>query len=533
VSRVRPLLALVAVSLLVPAAAAQARVLRVGTFHGHRGSYRTIQRAVDAAHPGDVVLVAPGVYHERGDYKGPHASGGGDEAGAGVMITTPGITLRGLDRNKVIVDGTKPSDDRACSSSPGRQDFGPAGADGRALGRNGIEVFKTDDVTIENLTVCNFLDGAGGGGNQVWFNNGDGSGVSGPNPFHGAYLSATSSFYGGPGAPAGSYGIFVSNSSGPGTIEHTYASNQDDSSYYVGACTDCNTVVTDAHAQYSALGYSGTNSGGHLRIEHSEWDHNKTGIVTNSQNNDDAPSPQQGWCPGSTTTSCTFFQDNDIHDNNNPNVPGAGSAALGPVGTGLVIAGGRGDTVRGNTIHDNGAWGVLTVPFPDSETPPPISHCDGGTPNVLGFPCYYDDFGNEVTGNTFAHNGFFGNATNGDLGDISGQNTPGNCWHGNTDAAGVTSAPTDLQATHGTCGVPNAGASLADPLSAQVICDTQLLGPCTTSNYPRTTQVVMPPLERQRQMPDPCSGVPADPWCRRHGGSGHHEHGGGHQEGDD
>ena len=42
-SQVRPLLALVAVSLLVPATAAQARVLRVGTYHGHRGSYRTIQ----------------------------------------------------------------------------------------------------------------------------------------------------------------------------------------------------------------------------------------------------------------------------------------------------------------------------------------------------------------------------------------------------------------------------------------------------------------------------------------------------------
>lgn len=511
---VRPLIALVAVIFSVPAVA-QARVLRVGTYHGIRGSYRTIQSAVDAAHPGDVVLVAPGVYHERGDHKGRHKAAGGTEAGAGLMITTARITVRGLDRNRVILDGTKPGSGGACSASKSRQDFGPAGKTGKPLGRNGVEVFKTSGVTVQNLTACNFLKGKGDGGNEIWFNSGDGSGKSRADRFAGSYLSATSSYYDKAGAPAASYGIFVSNSSGPGTIAHTYASNQDDSSYYVGACRNCNTVLTDAHAQYSALGYSGTNSGGHLRVEKSEWDHNKTGIVTNSQNNDDAPSPQLGWCPGSTTTSCTFFQNNDIHDNNNPNVPGAGTAALGPVGTGLVIAGGRGDTVRGNSVHDNGAWGVVTVAFPDSDTPPPIAHCEGGTPGGNGFKCYYDDFGNEVTGNTFAHNGFFGNETNGDLADISGDNTPGNCWHDNVDAAGVTSAPADLQGTHATCGVQNAGAGLGDPVTAQIICDTELLGPCTTSNYPRTKKIVMPKLKHQPTMPNPCKGIPANPWCPR------------------
>ncbi len=199
----------------------------------------------------------------------------------------------------------------------------------------------------------------------------------------------------------------------------------DDSDYYVGACRDCNTVISDAHAQYSALGYSGTNSGGHLRIEKSEWDHNKTGLVTNSQNNDDAPSPALGWCPGSATRSCTFIQDNFVHDNNNASVPGAGTAALGPVGTGIVLAGVRGVTVRRNRIERNGAWGVVASPFPDNDKPPPIAHCQGGIKDYLGaFRCYYDDWGNEVTANAFAGNGFFANPTNGDLADISGQHTP-------------------------------------------------------------------------------------------------------------
>ena len=55
-------------SLAFPAAAAGAagagrhgpRVLLVGTFHGVPGRYRSIQAAVNAARPGDWILVAPG-----------------------------------------------------------------------------------------------------------------------------------------------------------------------------------------------------------------------------------------------------------------------------------------------------------------------------------------------------------------------------------------------------------------------------------------------------------------------------------------
>ena len=456
-------------------AAASARVLRVAQSHKPGTAapqFHSIQAAVDAARPGDWILIAPGDYHERGDYTTHKPT---DEAGAGVLITTPNIHLRGLSRNGVVVDGTKPGSPQ-CSSAAANQDFGPGG-----LGRNGIEVFKADGVTVENLTVCNFLNGSGEGGNQIWFNGGDGSGQIGMGPFRGDFLSATSTFYGGSDAPAGTYGIFTSNSRGPGVIDHSYASNMNDASYYIGACPDCNQVLTHAHAEGSALGYSGTNSGGHLVIENSEWDRNNTGIVTNSQNNDDAPSPQVGLCPGSATQSCTIFRHNFIHDNNNPNVPMAGSASFGPPGTGIVVSGGRFDTVTQNRITDNGAWGILLAPFPD-DTPNPLdtpSHCQGGILNFV-VACYYDDWGNEVSDNSLSGNGFFGNPTNGDLAEISQLHDPGNCWHGNfhPDASPVTSAPANLQVTHATCGVPNHGASLADPLTAQVICATQAFGPC-------------------------------------------------------
>jgi hypothetical protein len=56
-------------------AATTPRVLRVGTLNGSVGDYATIQDAVDAAEPGDWILIAPGDYHERGDYTHPGPDG--------------------------------------------------------------------------------------------------------------------------------------------------------------------------------------------------------------------------------------------------------------------------------------------------------------------------------------------------------------------------------------------------------------------------------------------------------------------------
>ena len=73
----------------------------------------TIQDAVDAARPGDLVLVGPGVYREE------------------VKVTVPSVVIRGRDRDRVIVDGE--------------------------LRRpNGISV-TADAVAVENLTVRNAL----------------------------------------------------------------------------------------------------------------------------------------------------------------------------------------------------------------------------------------------------------------------------------------------------------------------------------------------------------------------------------------
>ena len=149
-----------------------------------------------------------------------------------------------------------------------------------------------------------------------------------------------------------------------------------DSGVYVGACLrQCDVAMNHMWMENNALGYSGTNSGGTIVIENSQFDGNQDGLDTNTAVVGDPPAPQDGRCPNggvspiTRTISCWVVIHNYIHDNNSATVPAAGSAAAGPIGTGLTISGGRYDTVMDNTIVNNGAWGVLFVPYAQQGTP--------------------------------------------------------------------------------------------------------------------------------------------------------------------
>jgi hypothetical protein len=184
--------------------------------------YPTIQDGVDAAEPGDLVLIDAGVYNEA------------------VVVQTDDLVIRGVDRNTVILDG----------------EFGENM-------ENGVIVFS-DGVAIENLTVRNYT------GNGLFWTGDYGSDIF-VDGYRASYVTVHN---------IGVYGIYAFNAIN-GQIDHAYAGASDDSSFYVGQCNPCNALLYDVVGVNSQLGYSGTNSTGTV-IANSEFYDNMIGVVPNS-----------------------------------------------------------------------------------------------------------------------------------------------------------------------------------------------------------------------------------------------------------
>ncbi|MFF9406391.1 nitrous oxide reductase family maturation protein NosD [Streptomyces anandii] len=84
----------------------------------------SIQKAVDAAQPGDTVLLMPGTYHQS------------------VKVTTPGLTLSGMGRQTVLEPATKATDD--------------CGKRGNGICVAGTKTKRLMGVTVSDLTVTGY-----------------------------------------------------------------------------------------------------------------------------------------------------------------------------------------------------------------------------------------------------------------------------------------------------------------------------------------------------------------------------------------
>jgi plastocyanin len=252
---------------------------------------KTIQAAVDRAKKGDLVLVSPGVYKES------------------VKVATDGIVIRGVDRNRTILDGEFKRD-------------------------NGVFVVGADGVAVENLTARNFTE------NGFFWN-----GVLG---YRGSYLTAYRN---------GDYGVYAYDSQ-YGQFDHSYASGSPDSGFYIGQCNPCHAVITDVVSEFNELGYSGTNSSGDLWLVNSVWTRNRAGIVPNSLDSEELP-PQ----------GMANIAGNVVDENGNPDAARSETPEFdAALGGGIVLIGSVGDQVTKNRVVGNTKIGIALAPNPGLQT---------------------------------------------------------------------------------------------------------------------------------------------------------------------
>ncbi|RKT54221.1 right-handed parallel beta-helix repeat-containing protein [Saccharothrix australiensis] len=283
----------------------------------------TISAAVSLARPGDLVLVAPGVYHES------------------VRVGTARVTLRGENRDAVVIDGQLRQPNGVVVTAPG--------------------------VAVENLTVRNNTQNGvlvTGSASAATGTPGHGGYDTGDEPvaflksFLVSHVTATRN---------GLYGIYAFSAQ-DGAIEHSYASGSADSGIYVGQCKPCRIVVRDNVAELNAVGFEGTNAGGEMYVVGNRFVGNRVGLTTNSDHQEKLL-PQQG----------SHVVGNLVAANQQGATP---EQADGGWGIGVGIDGGSDNQVVRNRIEGNANAGLVITATADIP------------PN-----------GNQVVDNTFTANG--------------------------------------------------------------------------------------------------------------------------------
>jgi hypothetical protein len=213
-------------------------------------------------------------------------------------------------------------------------------------------------------------------------------------------------------------------------------------------------------------------------------EHNGAGVNLASENNQDAPPPQDGACPPGVPGPepiapriCTVIEHNTVEANSNTNV--SPQAAQVFLGAGIDIAGGKHDLVFSNHVSGQGSYGIVTTIFVNAPAGFPNAHCQGGRALPAG-GCLFNASGDVIADNALQHNGTFKNPTNGDLADATVDGSAPNCYRGNTDGYGrLTSAPPGLQAAQ-RCAAPHGDTFFGVP-GVEVLCAVRAFTDCNSN----------------------------------------------------
>ena len=261
---------------------------------------KTLVEAEKRAQPGDMILIAPGVYKEQ------------------LLVETPDITIRGEDRNTVVIDGE------------GTRSFGI--------------VSVADGVRVENLTTQNAIYYG-----VLFTGLHDENGPSAPtvngyeawNPeefpplqrFLVDHVTAINN---------GLYGIYAFNAQ-HGAVVNSYASGSADSGLYIGQCRDCDILLEGNTAERSAVGYENANASDFVVVVGNRFTNNRLGVTLLSNY-------QEAFVPQARNT----VVGNLIADNTEEATP---AHVNGGFGIGIGISGGIENVIERGAIlaPENGA----------------------------------------------------------------------------------------------------------------------------------------------------------------------------------
>lgn len=263
-------------------------------------SYTKIQKAVNAAKPGDTVKVADGTYKE------------------GVIIKKANqryIKLVGNTKNpkKVRLVGTSLTGETA---------------------QNAVQINAVNGVTVDGF----YATGYAGNGFFV---------VNVEDGYTFNHLIAERD---------GTYGVYAFNTKG-GLIENSEANYNNDSGFYIGETPPQTkpkrSMVKNVVSWGNVLGFSGTNMK-YVTITKSFWFNNGLGIVPNSLRSEKYAPPEDNVI----SDNDIFFNNYNYYAGAPFDLRGSATGTPYPIGTGILLFGGQRIQVTGNRVFGQNLIGV-------------------------------------------------------------------------------------------------------------------------------------------------------------------------------
>lgn len=264
-----------------------------------RCDFTTIQKAVDKAKAGDTIRVRNGTYREA-------------------------VRITGSKKRYLKLIGNVKQPDKVLLLARGNM-------------QNGVAVNEADQVTVEGFMARGYK------ANGFFFTNLNGYSMN--------HLIARQT---------GVYGLYAFNTIG-GEILNSEAYYVNDGAFYIGQTppqsSPVRTMVRNVKGWGSPLGFSATNMR-YVTITKSQFFNNALGIAPNALDGEKYPPAEDNVI----IDNDIFWNNFNFHEGNPPFAKrDTGVAALAPVGTGIILLGGRGNRIENNRIHGNYLAGVVAV----------------------------------------------------------------------------------------------------------------------------------------------------------------------------